>query len=145
MECKIPVPVKQKQSVLKKDVSFQPDRKTVQKYYRRKLEKEKNLFLALCSPKDAEIIQEKRSPSLEEFERISCLLDMLGLSDYAVFFQMKHKNLLDKLAGQIQTEIETDSVDIERDCARYEAWLEAFLSQLPTDRTRHYVRQVFDV
>ncbi|MCR0264751.1 hypothetical protein MKC73_12680 [[Clostridium] innocuum] len=109
------------------------------------MEKEKNLFLALCSPKDAEIIQGKRSPSLEEYEHISYLLDKLGLTDYAVFFQMKHKNLLDKLAEQIQTEIETDSIDIECECARYEAWLEAFLSQLPTDRIRHYVRQVFDM
>lgn len=145
MECKIPVPVKQNQNVSKKIVSFQPDRITIQKYYRRNLEKEKNLFLALCSPKDAEIILGKRFPSLEEFERISYLLDMMGLSDYGIFFQMKYDSLLDKVAKQIETEIETDSVDIEREWTKYEAWLEAFLSQLPTDKIRHYVRQVFDV
>lgn len=145
MECKILVPVKQNQNVSKKIVSFQPDRKALQNYYRRNLEKEKNLFLALCCPKDAEIVLGKRTPSLEEFERISYLLDMLGLSEYGIFFQMKYGNLLDEIAKQVQTEIKTDSVNIDRECAKYEAWLETFLSKLPTSRVCHYIRQVFDV
>ena len=87
--------------------------------------------------------------SISDFERISYLLDALGLEEYKIAFDMEHKDLLEELAGNIKQEVNRQRIKDEYllqdklDVAEY--WQEHFMNTLPDRAMREYIQEIFDL
>lgn len=124
-----------------KETGFKPDSRIIKKMSETQIKKEKCLFLSMCSIADEEMILERRPLTIEDFGRISYLLQTLGLENYCVDFQMCHADLLEQLANQIQNETELEQVDIANELSKREQWFDDFIQHLVSDRMKKYISE----
>ena len=107
------------------------------------------LFLSICSLRDRKKLIGEEIMSISDFERISYLLDALGLEEYKIAFDMEHKDLLEELAGNIKQEVNRQSIKDEYllqnklDVPEY--WQENFMNTLPDGAMREYIQEIFDL
>ena len=83
--------------------------------------------------------------SVDDFDRLACLIHLLGLSDFGIDFEMKHKELLKQVADKIEYNVVHDTVSVEKEREEYDKWLDDFISQLPTKEMHKYIRGIFAV
>lgn len=76
---------------------FKPNPKMIEKMKQTSIMKEQLLFFALCSDADRNMILGKTEMTMADFDRLSCLIHQLGLHYLGIDFEMKHKELLNKL------------------------------------------------
>lgn len=116
----------------------------VKRYHKEKLRSERLLFLAICPEADRLLLEKKDSPiSLQDFERITFLLGALGLSDFSNHLQMKHSDLLEQLATNIEKELSEKHFNLQLEFDKTDQWEKDFCEQLPTETMKHYIRQLF--
>lgn len=128
-----------------KKKGFNPSPEVIAKMRNTAISKQQFLFFALCSDMDRNMILGKREMSVADFDRLSCLIHLLGLDDFGIAFEMKHKELLEQVSDKIEYDIEHETVCIEEEQKRYGKWLDDFISQLPTEKLQKYIRCNFAV
>lgn len=134
---------KDKHMKKKVDKKFVADQKIRDRLYKRKAEKEKYLYMALCSTKDIEYILGKRILDMVNFERIRYLLFKLGLEMYEVEFTNTYGKLSDELAEKLLLEIKEGKYDSQERSELTKQWEEDFVMQIHCESIRHYIKKIF--
>lgn len=124
---------------------FNPTPEMFDKMKHTAIKKQQLLFFALCSDMDRDMILGKREMRAADFDRLACLIHLLGLSDFGIDFEMKHKELLKQVADKIEYNVVHDTVCIENERAEFDGWLDNFINQLPADSMKQYIRRIFDI
>lgn len=110
------------------------------------LKKEKLLFLALCSEKDRQYINENTDLPIADFERITYLLNALGLKNYLLSFEFEHEDSMTELAQQILDEVESpEKIEAKEMIVEIENWLKEFCDGLPSPVMRYYFEMLFNL
>lgn len=105
----------------------------------RQASKEKLLYMTLCSPEDRRKINGDSEMTVHDFERISYLLEVIGLPNFALQFDAQHLELLDKLGKEIEYDVEnTDVQKLWQDKSNLRHCLEDFHNQLPSPILQTY-------
>ena len=97
-------------------------------------------FLFLCGKKDREILTGKRKMSFSDFERLTYIMDLLGMDAY-------NREIIKEYSGKFEEKIRQmerleeevdDGTDKELavDVEKYEIWMEEFCSQVPDEKIR---------
>lgn len=145
MEWDVSFPAGLDHEVIFRKKRFQPNQKTLERYRHGHVEKEKRLFLSLCSEPDAKMIQGESPMSVEDFDRIHYLIATLGLDSYSIYFAMTHEDLLNAVADNIEEEMKNGTAHVKRNILTQEGWIQDFLSQLPSEKCRKYIREIFSL
>lgn len=124
---------------------FKPNPKIIEKQKQNSIMKQQLLFFALCSDTDKDLILGKTELNISDFDRLSYLINQLGLHDFEIDFEMQHKELLDELGNQILNAVETDTVDINEERILCRKWIQEFVDQLPNGKIRKYVTAIFEI
>lgn len=124
---------------------FTPDPKMLKSRSALQKRKEALLFLSLCPQSDISKVVKSGNLTLEDFERISYLLDQLGLQNYRFSFENKHADLLKELGNQIEDKVQTGMVNLAEELQQRELWSQEFLSQLPTERMQTCFKKIFEL
>ena len=115
----------------------------------KRVKQQRLLFLSICSLRDQEKLIGKEVMSIHDYERISYLLDALGLEEYKIAFDMEHKDLMDELAGSINQEADRqeimDEYVLQDKLDVVECWKENFINALPDKTMRGYIKEIFDL
>lgn len=122
---------------------FKPDPKIVKRYLQTQVMKERCLYLALCPANDIPKLLGNEPVSSEDFSRISYLMERMGLQNLCCHFQMQHKKLLCAEADKILRDLEDDSADTEKEIQQLDIWEKEFLKQLPTERMKKILGELF--
>lgn len=113
----------------------------------KRVKQQRLLFLSICNLKDRKKLIGEEIMSIRDFERISYLLDVLGLDEYRVVFDMEHKDLLEGLAGNIKQEVNQqiimDEYLLQDQLDMVEDWKEDFINELPDKTMRKYIQEIF--
>lgn len=125
----------------KQEISISSD--LIKRFIRRSVEKERYLFLSLCSVRDADKVLGKIKMDANDFERLSFLISQLGFQSFGISFDMEHHDFLEKLGNDIKDDIEQDCVDMEAEQKRISLWENQFIDQLPTKKMKENIRKVF--
>ena len=83
--------------------------------------------------------------SVEDFDRIHYLIATLGLDSYSIYFAMTHEDLLNAVADNIEEEMKNGTAHVKRNILTQEGWIQDFLSQLPSEKCRKYIREIFSL
>ena len=126
-----------------KKPSSKPDIKAKLKHDQTLTEKEKRLFLGLCSADDRNLLLGKKPMSAERFQRLYSLMDTLGLEHYSLNFALEQGNLMEKLTDSMEKDFENGSFDLMKDIALQEKWIQDFLEQLPNETLKKYIGEIF--
>ena len=118
--------------------------KIIRHYYAKKIIKEKYLYLALCSDEDRQRIEGNIEMDIRNFERMSYILETLGLDNFNAYFENKYNDFLTQLAKQIEYAMENETLeDEEKEAECYQQWLCDFSNQLPSPILKDYVNHIF--
>lgn len=120
-----------------------PDTQTQWKHLQTQTEKEKRLFLSLCSSSDADLLLGKKPMSVNDFERLYYLIDSLGLEHYSLELALEKGDLMEKLADSMDKKLESRSFCLEKDIKIQETWIHEFLDQLPDEKLKKYIGEIF--
>ena len=105
-------------------------------------EKEKILFLSLCSEKDAKKILNMEEMTCKDFERIHYLVTKVGLEklSYEMHkrFELQEAELIENIVQG-----EPDGYPEEK-AALYEEWLEEFCENIRNENLKLYYKEKFD-
>lgn len=125
---------------------FEIKEKVIEDMKREQVRKERLLFLALCSETDRLLISGQQELSLDDFNRISYLLESLGLLNYCVAFEMEHSDLL-RMAGRniIEKQGTLDKRQVDIEICTYIQWMKDFCNQLPTPEITVYLKELFEI
>lgn len=126
------------------DDNFTTDPEKFQKIKKFQIEKEELLFLALCSESDSKLILNEEPMTVRDFERITYLLQQLGLHNYCIDFGIQHSDLMEELGDQIEYDILHDTADADAEMFLRQHWDDAFLEQLPDGKVRRGLKKLFD-
>lgn len=111
--------------------------------YERRLRSERLLYLALCPEKDRQLIEDKTKKwNLGDFKRITNILDALEMSLFSNYLQMKHSDLLEQAAKEIQSEIDNHVCDIDKSIKEVVMWHSDFCQQLPSETIKKYISEL---
>lgn len=124
---------------------FTPDPQMLKMRATLQKKKEALLFLSLCPQSDISKVIKNGNLTVEDFERISYLLDQLGLQNYRFSFENRHPDLLHELGSQIENKVNSGNVDIADELRQRELWNQEFLRQLPTERMQTCFKKIFDL
>ena len=69
----------------------------IKRFINRSVEKERYLFLAMCSNQDADRVLGKLKMETKDFERLSFLISQLGFYSLGMSFDMEHQDLLENI------------------------------------------------
>lgn len=104
---------------------------------------ERLAFLFLCGQRDRDILTGKKKMSFPDFERLTYMMDLLGMDaynreiieEYSEKFEEKIRQL-----EMLEQEID-DGTDKElaADTEKYEMWIETFCSQVPDKEIRKQI------
>ena len=83
----------------------------IKRFINRSVEKERYLFLAMCSNQDADRVLGKLKMETKDFERLSFLISQLGFYSLGMSFDMEHQDLLENIGTAIETDIGYGCVD----------------------------------
>ena len=84
----------------------------IKRFINRSVEKERYLFLAMCSNQDADRVLGKLKMETKDFERLSFLISQLGFYSLGMSFDMEHQDLLENIGTAIETDIGYGCVDV---------------------------------
>lgn len=101
---------------------------------------EKLAFLFLCGKRDREILTGKRKMSFSDFERLTYMMDLLGMDAYNREIIKEYSEKFEEKIGQLER-LEQDMTDGEDtelavDVEKYEIWMEEFCSQVANEKIR---------
>lgn len=107
---------------------------------------EKLAFLFLCGRRDREILLGKEKMTFSDFERLTYLIDLLGLNEYnleiikgySAQFEDKFRQV-EMLEREMYINEESDSVVV--DVEKYEDWIEEFCSLVPDREIRKQIEE----
>lgn len=107
------------------------------------INKERLIFISLCSDDDRKRINGKMSMQLRDFERLCYLLDSLGLNYFLAELERNHPKLLrllkeEDLDMKIRTHKRSQSWQ-----DMMAQWFEVFCEQLPSPTMKPYFEQIF--
>lgn len=126
------------------DEEFKITPELLQRRHKRHVEKERLLFLALCSEKDRQLINGKIELNVNEYERICYLLETLGFNDFLLQFELAHEDLLMELGTQIEKDVNmSDELDISEIIDTTNQWLRNFCEELPSPVIKQYIKTLF--
>jgi len=91
---------------------------------------EKECFLTLCSESDRRKILGEEDMTPEDLDRLSIILEELGMKDYSIDLLIEYVDLLEE---EEDCEESFNEIEIEEQLAKIESWLEEFCSQLPNE------------
>lgn len=116
----------------------------IKRFINRSVEKERYLFLAMCSDQDADRVLGKLKMETKDFERLSFLITQLGFYSLGMSFDIEHQDLLENIGTAIETDIGHGCVDVEEEQKKIHSWKRQFLDQLPTEKMKENIRRVFE-
>lgn len=126
-----------------KRVNLEGEEVTGEKMAMQQKEIERLAFLFLCGKRDREILMGKRKMSFSDFEKLTYMMDLLGMDaynreiieEYSEKFEEKIRQL-----EMLEQEID-DGADKELtvDTEKYEMWIEEFCSQVPDEMIRKQI------
>ena len=107
---------------------------------------EKLAFLFLCGRRDREILLGKEKMTFSDFERLTYLIDLLGLNEYnleiikgySAQFEDKFRQV-EMLEREMYINEDSDSVVV--DVEKYEDWIEEFCSLVPDREIRKQIEE----
>lgn len=109
-------------------------------------EREKLLFLAMCSRRDRRLIEGEENLTIEDFDRIGYLLESLGFDNFGWNFSFEHGELLKELGDKIESEIETPGkLNLNKTFEEARQWERDFCEGLPSDEMRKYIKRIFNI
>lgn len=128
----------------KNSKKFKVNSKKLGEMQAEKIRKERLIFLSLCGEDDGKKITGAMDLQIRDFERIGCLLDMLGLNHFLLEFEMSHSDLLEQLANEIENDVEMGDVrKLKAERNIRQQWLEEFCRQLPSQEMKIYIKELF--
>lgn len=111
---------------------------------------EERRFLRLCSQEYKEKIQKKRAMSLNDFNRLYCVLTTLQMDYYAMYLGMQSfSELLERAADEIERNpvdewfAKEDNLYAYLD--QYQRYLYEFWKQMPLESQRKKYRNLFGI
>ncbi len=125
------------------DLPKQIDSVVAKRYKEKQIQKEKYIFFALCSDEDRVLITEEGEIDIEDFERISYLMQALGFENLRNHFVMCHTDLLTKLGEKIEKENSMSDIEVEKEVRKTILWDKRFIDQITSEKTRNYIKKVF--
>ena len=109
-------------------------------------EREKLLFLAMCSKRDRKLIEGEENLTIEDFDRIGYLLESLGFDNFGWNFSFAHKELLKELGDKIESEVETPGkLDLNETFETARQWERDFCEGLSSDEMKKYIKRIFNI
>lgn len=127
------------------DLPKQIDSAVAKRYKEKLIQKEKYIFFALCSDADRVLITGESELDLENFERISYLMQTLGFENLRNHFIMCHSGLLTELGEKIKKENSMSVEEIEKEMRKAILWDRKFIDQITSEKTRNYIKKVFAI
>lgn len=124
---------------------FTPDPEMLKNRTSLQRKKEALLFLSLCPESDISKVMKSGKLTVADFERISYLLNQLGLQNFRVSFENRHTDLLEELGNQIECKVTLGDVDIAEEKLQRELWNQEFINQLPTERMQTCFKKIFEL
>ena len=119
------------------------DAATVKRFHDSRIRSEQLLFLAICSERDRALLtEETQEMSLPDFDRITYLLETLGMTFYSTALQMQHPDLLKQLADTIEKEVADPNFDSDKEMNKIDQWRQDFYNQLPTETMKTYIGEL---
>lgn len=107
------------------------------------INKERLIFISLCSDEDRKRINGEINMQLRDFERIGYLLDSLGLNYFLTEFERNHPGLL-MLLNEEDLDIKIHARKRSKSWQDMMAqWFEVFCEQLPSPTMKPYFEQIF--
>lgn len=107
------------------------------------LEKERNMFLSLCSPHDRELLTGRLKMTLQDFERLTYLTMALDYVEYALDLHKQYMDFTNILSEQLERESQIlagypDYYLDENTAEKYRKWIDNFCNHIPADKQKHY-------
>lgn len=107
------------------------------------LEKERIMFLSLCSPHDHDLLTGRIKMTLQDFERLTYLTMALDYVEYSLDLHKRYMDFTNILSEQLEREsqILTGYPDYYLDedtTEKYLKWIDDFCNHIPADKQRHY-------
>ena len=107
-------------------------------------EKEKLLFLSMCSERDRKLINSEDELTVEDFDRIGYLLETLGFDNFGWNFSFSHQELLNKLGSQIESEVGgLVKLNLKETFETTNQWARDFCEGIPSDEMKPYIKKIF--
>lgn len=104
-------------------------------------QKERLMFLTLCSEQDKAYLSGEQAMSVEDFKRISYVLETIGFTSYLLDFYAKNRDMMKRYSIQILDDLRNDSQEKQQqEQSTMKAWLTDFCDQLPSKEIQAYVR-----
>lgn len=105
---------------------------------------EKLAFLFLCGRRDREILLGKEKMTFSDFERLTYLIDLLGLNEYNLEIIKRYSAQFEDKFRQVEMleremYINEDSDSVVVDVEKYEDWIEEFCSLVPDREIRKQI------
>ena len=107
---------------------------------------EKLAFLFLCGRRDREILLGKEKMTFSDFERLTYLIDLLGLNEYNLEIIKRYSAQFEDKFRQVEMleremYINEDSDSVVVDVEKYEDWIEEFCSLVPDREIRKQIEE----
>lgn len=107
------------------------------------LEKERNVFLSLCSPHDHDLLTGRIKMTLQDFERLTYLNMALDYVEYSLDLHRQYIDFTNILSEQLERENQILSgcpdYYLDEDTAeKYQKWIDDFCYHIPADKQKYY-------
>lgn len=119
----------------------------VRKMAMQQKEIEKLAFLFLCGRRDREILLGKEKMTFSDFERLTYLINLLGLNEYNLEIIKRYSGQFEDKFRQVEMleremNIYEDSDSVAVDIEKYEEWIEEFCSLVPDREIRKQIEEL---
>ena len=119
----------------------------VRKMTMQQKEIEKLAFLFLCGRRDREILLGKEKMTFSDFERLTYLINLLGLNEYNLEIIKRYSGQFEDKFRQVEMleremNIYEDSDFVVVDIEKYEEWIEEFCSLVPDREIRKQIEEL---
>ena len=119
----------------------------VRKMAMQQKEIEKLAFLFLCGRRDREILLGKEKMTFSDFERLTYLINLLGLNEYNLEIIKRYSGQFEDKFRQVEMleremNIYEDSDSVVVDIEKYEEWIEEFCSLVPDREIRKQIEEL---
>lgn len=107
------------------------------------LEKERTVFLSLCSPHDRDLLTGHIKMTLQDFERLTYLTMALDYEEYSLDLHKQYIDFTTMLSEQLERESQIlagyPDYYLDEDTAeKYQKWIDDFCNQIPADKQKYY-------
>ena len=117
------------------------DNQNETKQQRSQSQNERLMFLTLCSEQDKAYLNGEQAMSVEDFKRISYVLETIGFTSYLLDFYAENRDMMKRYSIQILDDLRNDSQEKQQqEQSTMKAWLTDFCDQLPSKEIQAYVR-----